>query len=467
MDTKKKNDISEKILHLTLEIISLLTGEDYLVVKASGDHVMPRISEEFSRTQSSIKEPPPHTPGHKNNKIRNLIYKMLELLTGEVPIRCQDVSVYFSMEEWEYVEEHKDLYKEVMMEDQQPLTSEDSGSMENPPEESVRPLYSQNCLEENPKVPADPQDEDVIIIDNDIIKEEPCVTGDELYGKEESPSYVSPASGHVDMITAEEYHLSSQDGDVEDSAAPTADMSSSSLSLEYCLQYGGPAAKPYECSDCGKQFSQKSYLSRHQTVHSADKPFTCNKCGKGFSRSECLLLHQRVHMGVKPFICSECGKSFGGKSDLIKHQRTHTGEKPFPCAECGKSFSRKCTLLQHYRTHTGERPYTCMLCMKSFTCKSVLIAHNRTHTGEKPFPCTECGKCFTFRSDLVNHRRTHTGERLFSCSECGRSFARRSSLTQHWQIHTEDKRFVCPTCGKFFTRKYTLVEHQKSHRDGT
>ncbi|XP_075134119.1 gastrula zinc finger protein XlCGF66.1-like, partial [Leptodactylus fuscus] len=124
-----KGKMAEKILHLTLEILHQLTGEDYTVVKkTSSGRCQAPVSEGWGRTLSPIPEPPPHSLIHaeiNRQKILELTNKMIELLTGEVPIRCQDVTVYFSMEEWEYLEGHKDVYKEVMMEDQQPLTSAD------------------------------------------------------------------------------------------------------------------------------------------------------------------------------------------------------------------------------------------------------------------------------------------------------------------------------------------------------
>ncbi|XP_077345767.1 gastrula zinc finger protein XlCGF66.1-like [Lithobates pipiens] len=109
---KGRSKMTEKILNLTLEIIYLLIGEGFPPVK-SEDHM-------------TITVPPPHSLTPEINiskKILEVTKKMMELLTGEVPIRCQDVTVYFSMEEWEYLEGHKDLYKDVMMDNQPPLTS--------------------------------------------------------------------------------------------------------------------------------------------------------------------------------------------------------------------------------------------------------------------------------------------------------------------------------------------------------
>ncbi|KAM5127530.1 uncharacterized protein ACMZJ9_020536 [Mantella aurantiaca] len=137
-----QSHMTERILNLTLEIIYLLTGEICRLVK-SGDQV-------------TIMVPPPHSlkPERNNTKkILEVTQKMIGVLTGEVPIRCQDVTVYFSMEEWEYLEGHKDLYKDVMMDNQPPLTSPDGSSNRNPPERCPRPLYSQNSTQEDLTIP--------------------------------------------------------------------------------------------------------------------------------------------------------------------------------------------------------------------------------------------------------------------------------------------------------------------------
>ncbi|XP_044144931.1 gastrula zinc finger protein XlCGF66.1-like [Bufo gargarizans] len=125
-----RKEISRRILDLTLEIISLLSGEDYTIVKKTSGGT-PIIEESGGWSRTPITEPPPLI---HEQKILELTHKMMELLTGEVPVRCQDVAVYFSMEQWEYVEGHQDLYKEAMMEAPRPLTSPDGFRRRNPPE---------------------------------------------------------------------------------------------------------------------------------------------------------------------------------------------------------------------------------------------------------------------------------------------------------------------------------------------
>ncbi|XP_073517627.1 gastrula zinc finger protein XlCGF66.1-like [Phyllobates terribilis] len=122
-----RDKMAERILHFTLEILFRITGEDYTVVKkTSSERLQGPVSEGWGRPLSPNTGPSPQPLMHEDindQKILELTYKIIELLTGEVPIRYQDVTIYFSMVEWEYLEGHKDLYKDVMMEVPQPLTS--------------------------------------------------------------------------------------------------------------------------------------------------------------------------------------------------------------------------------------------------------------------------------------------------------------------------------------------------------
>ncbi|KAM5127484.1 uncharacterized protein ACMZJ9_020582 [Mantella aurantiaca] len=269
--------------------------------------------------QVTIMVPPPHSlkPERNNTKkILEVIQKMIGLLTGEVPIRCQDVTVYFSMEEWEYLEGHKDLYKDVMMDNQPPLTSPDGSSNRNPPERCSHPLYSQDSTQKD--------------------------------------------------LTIPHHH------------------------------------------QCGKCFTQKSALVRHERCHTGEKPYTCLECGKCFSRKSDLTVHQRSHMSDKLYSCTECGKCFTRKSAL----RSHTGVKPYSCPECWKCFSQKAHLNTHRKTHIKEKSHSCPECGKCFTLKSLLVRHQRSHTEERPYSCPECGKRFSQKAHLNVHQRSHKKEKL-------------------------------------------------------
>ncbi|KAM4032514.1 uncharacterized protein ACNLHF_019731 isoform 1-T1 [Anomaloglossus baeobatrachus] len=446
-----KDKMAERILHLTLEILFRLTGQDYTVVKkTSSERCQAPVSEGWGRPLNPITGPPPHPLIHEDindQKILELAYKMIELLTGEVPIRCQDVAVYFSMEEWEYLEGHRDLYKDVMMEVPQPLTSPGLSSKRTTPERCPHPLLPQDCKQEDPNVPQDHQGEDLTHINTT----ETYVRGDE-WCKEEIPTYDYPAD---DCTKRTEGLLtpSLMKSILSCVIARSSEVNAIAPDIPSSLHNGctrrseGQLTASIFKSDA-LEITQDKIEVIPSFLHSKDQssdpmkqvltPDSLQTTKK--NRSHKRGIEEQTSLKAKKSILqSEYGNCFLLEKSYVNHQISCTEEKIFSCSKCEKHFNRKSGLVIHERSHTGEKPYSCSECGKSFAKKSTLDGHQIIHTGEKPFSCSECGKCFAHKSTLVAHERIHEEEKLFSCSECGKYFNQKSDLITHQRVHTGKK----------------------------
>ncbi|XP_028834992.1 zinc finger protein 616 [Denticeps clupeoides] len=142
--------------------------------------------------------------------------------------------------------------------------------------------------------------------------------------------------------------------------------------------------KTYACT-CGRSFRTACGLSTHQRFSSVcspsvvkvikeepKRPFQCSECGKEFISNIALACHERWHKrrdqsGIS-FTCEECGKVFTSLTFYHKHQRVaHSEEAPaksflhqvhqlkknaFECEDCGRRFSRASALQSHRLCHT-------------------------------------------------------------------------------------------------------------------
>lgn len=247
---------------------------------------------------------------------------------------------------------------------------------------------------------------------------------------------------------------------------------------------------PIECEYCDKQFQDGNHLATHQTTcakklmqnnveqgtpNNKWGKHACSECGKKFTTKQKMFRHQWIHR-KKTHSCEVCGSQFEKQNQLDEHRLSaHPGDSPFTCTECGKSFVSRQGLWEHGRTHAGSPAhFHCDTCSKTFSSRQGYLIHHRTHTGERPYGCKFCWKAFRDGGTLRKHERIHTGERPHVCPLCSRAFNQKVVLREHvrW-VHAAGKNetevtgppFSCPICGALNQDRDELCAHIVKHSD--
>uniref|UniRef100_A0A8C5Q172 C2H2-type domain-containing protein n=1 Tax=Leptobrachium leishanense TaxID=445787 RepID=A0A8C5Q172_9ANUR len=520
-----RNQVTEKILDITLEILSLLAGEDHMVVRrksaeCSVSCMCRDVSEGSCRIRSCSSVSAPRFPLHERHneqKILELSNQIIRLLTGEVVAQC------LSMEEWEYLGKEK-LYKDSRTEDHQPLHStrdaegfesplllnqhwetkaggineatergEDEGKLLDPvspcPEGNHTGTRSPSTRfkEESDSVEGDHlADTSACLLSRRTstdVKEDPdsCQEGNLSDAEHTEIEYISVCIKEESDSWDDENLPNVSSPPVYPATRTVQEVVACEGNLMDCDVHGvTPDTSP---RDADKPSNCKS----PQSTHKLEPMFTFSEretCFTGNSKPD---KHQAGHTENlripsktgkvmfsgqdcgssdnsrgEPFSCPEDGEQCSENGDLVTHETIHAaGNSSFQCDECGKCFAQAKRLALHKKTHMEEKTLRCGECGKYFTEKYLLI-HQRTHTGEKPFRCDECGKGFIRAANLTAHKKIHNGEKPYKCDDCGKGFTQPSILALHKKSHTEEKTFKCEECGKYFTEKYLLV-HQRTH----
>lgn len=217
-----------------------------------------------------------------------------------------------------------------------------------------------------------------------------------------------------------------------------------------------------QCTDCGKMVF--NLHKHHIQNHSKIKLYFCDLCDYSCHFKKQIIPHLQTHLIEKDFKCALCGKTFSTKFLLGRHQQAiHDKITNYTCSICGKSFFYLKSWSLHEKRHF-ERQEKCSECGKLFFGQMDLRRHIKlVHTApdiECKYP--DCGRKFHLNRDLKLHIKTrHENLRPFSCKHCQMTFKASGSLHRHINSIHKARRCACaiPDCSFSFSRKDKYKKH--------
>ncbi|XP_063290542.1 oocyte zinc finger protein XlCOF8.4-like isoform X2 [Pelobates fuscus] len=465
------------------------------------------VSKGYSRTQNINTEHLSHLVIHERDhdkKILELTNQIIELLTREVPIRCEDVTVYFSMEEWDYIDGHRDLYKDVIMEDHHPLASLDhlnemkgdlksKAEAKHPKKQKIRKRLSKpvkhvgkkkiltqedldTCLDGSTgkahtvctsTFTKEPKEDD--FIDADIYTQTDCTTAStrertkscekanpatctSTEQPEYTPAHIKREPSLCEVYTPKD-HTSSA---VPKESAPWIQENLTNTNIYTAtepthLEYPSIKQEPLPCEEDNETATNTQSQSRF--FHVKEESASCEEGNLTDTDLYTPVEDPQTefpfnHIKAESESCGDTAESeiYTPAEYQSVHYRGYQKVNNNIAEKRTKSLSALAT------SDYGNK------CTNALTVQP----HQLAHSTERIYSCPVCQKYFTSHTGLEKHQTIHKGKK-FACAQCGKLFFYKSSLVIHQRIHTGEKLFSCPVCGKCFTNNSNLVVHQRIH----